>query len=121
MKKAPKKPITCHNPTCHYTWNTASRKRYVSCPECLYKVKNPYYETEEINLVHFNLDNEGVRILDPSLATRYSPHGRIIDVYFKDGKAYCGLDDSQDCKHVKYALSLPLVQRILKKRGWKIK
>jgi len=111
-----------HNLTCQHCgkiWEYKGDKYYTNCPRCMYKVKNPYYETEEINLVHFNLDKEGVRILDPSLATRYSPLGRIIDVYFKDGKAYCGLDDSESCKHVKYALSLPLVQRIFRKRGWK--
>jgi hypothetical protein len=120
--KIAKKPITCHNPDCLHKWNTASRKRYVSCPDCLYKVKNPYFNIEEKNLLdHFNIGENGVKIQDPSLATKYSPHGPIIDVYFRDGKAFCDYCESSDCKHVKYALSLPLVQRILKKRGWKIK
>lgn len=120
MKKAPKKPIRCHNPTCQYAWDTASRKRYVSCPECLYKVKNPYFKIADKNLLdHFNIGENGVKIQDVSLATKYSPHGFIIDVYFRDGKAICEFDNSDNCKHVKYALSLPLVRKIFKKRGWK--
>lgn len=68
---------------------------------------------------HFNLDENGVRILDPSLAAPNSPKGRIIDVYFKQKKIWCDYDESDDCRHIKYALSLPIVQEILKKRGWK--
>jgi hypothetical protein len=69
---------------------------------------------------HFNVDENGVKILDPSLATEHSPHGRIVDVYFKERKAWCEYDDSQNCKHVEFALSLPIVQEILKKKGWKL-
>jgi hypothetical protein len=87
----------------------------------MYKVKNPHFqETEkEILLEHFNLDENGVRILDRSLTNKYSPNGRIIDVYFKEEKAWCEYNDSSDCKHVEFALSLPVVQEIVKKKGWK--
>ena len=119
--KIAKKPITCHNPDCLHKWNTASRKRYVSCPDCLYKVKNPYFKIADKNLLdHFNIGENGVKIQDPSLATKYSPHGPIIDVYFRDGKSFCDYCESSDCKHVKYALRLPLVQKIFQKRRWKI-
>jgi hypothetical protein len=121
MEKTGKLFISQH---CGHRWNYKGRKprRYVTCPECRYNVKNIYFEEEEqkTNLDHFNIGENGVKIQDPSLATKYSPHGPIIDVYFRDGKAFCDYCESSDCKHVKYALSLPLVQRIFQKRRWKI-
>ena len=69
-------------------------------------------------LEHFNLSERGVRILDRTLASKTS-RGRIIDVYFKNEKAWCDYDNSSDCKHVEFALSLSIVQEILKKKGWK--
>jgi hypothetical protein len=70
---------------------------------------------------HFNLDENGVKVLDKALASEHSPRGRILDIFFKDKRAWCQYDDSLDCKHVEYALGLPVVQEILKKKGWKIK
>jgi hypothetical protein len=74
---------------------------------------------ELATMKHFNLDETGVRILDPSLATEHSPDGRIIDVSFKRGKAFCEYDDTDNCKHIEYALSLPIVREIFKQKGWK--
>jgi hypothetical protein len=73
-----------------------------------------------LDMEHFNLDEKGVEILDKSLATKYSPRGGIVDIYFKDKRVWCEYDDSFKCKHVLFALSLPVVQEILKKKGWKI-
>ena len=70
-------------------------------------------------LEHFNLSEEGVRILDRTLANKTS-RGRIIDVYFKPDKVSCDYCQSRRCNHVKFALSLPEVQKILHKKGWKI-
>lgn len=109
--------LTCQH--CGHTWAYKGEKPYTNCPRCMYKVKNPHYRMEETNLVHFNIGEVGVKIQDPALATRYSPHGFIVDVYFKDGRAFCDYDKSENCKHVKFALSLPLVKRIFHKRGWK--
>jgi hypothetical protein len=118
MEKQEQK-LTCHH--CGYVWNYKSDKRYTICPRCRYNVKNIYFEEEEqkTNLTNFNCGENGVKIQDPSLATKYSPHGFIVDVYFRDGKAFCDYCESSDCKHVKYALSLPLVQRIFRKKGWR--
>lgn len=68
---------------------------------------------------HFNLSENGVRILDRSLANKHS-RGRIIDVYFKPDKVLCEYCESTSCRHVKFALSLSEVQEILNKKGWKI-
>jgi DNA-directed RNA polymerase subunit RPC12/RpoP len=113
------KKLKC--PHCNYVWVTKSQRLYPTCPNCTYKVnaeKNLMATIE--NMIHFNLDENGVRIQDPSLATKYSPHGRIIDIYFKKGKIHCDYCDSSDCKHIRYALTLPIVVDILKKKGWKL-
>ena len=70
-------------------------------------------------LEHFNISEQGVRILDRTLGNGTSK-GRIIDVYFKPEKALCEFCDSSNCRHVQFALSLPEVQKILKEKGWKI-
>lgn len=70
-------------------------------------------------LEHFNVDQEGVRILDRTLATK-TTSGRIIDVYFKPDSVYCDYCQSSNCRHTQFALELPAVQEILGKKGWKI-
>jgi len=68
---------------------------------------------------HFNINEHGVRILDRTLADKTS-EGRIIDVYFKPDKVWCEYCESAGCQHVKFALGLPEVQKILHEKGWKI-
>lgn len=68
---------------------------------------------------HFNISEHGVRVLDRTLANETS-EGRIIDVYFKPDKAWCEYCESAGCQHVKFALGLPEVQKILRMKGWKI-
>jgi hypothetical protein len=69
---------------------------------------------------HFNIDEDGVRILDRTL-TDGTSRGRIIDVYFKPDEVYCEYCQATNCQHVKFALTIPEVQEILTKKGWKIK
>jgi len=71
-------------------------------------------------LEHFNIDEEGVRILDRTLASK-TMGGRIIDVYFKPNLVWCDYCQSSNCQHTKFALELPEVQNILDKKGWIIK
>lgn len=112
--------VRCPRVECHHVWNTQSRLVMVTCPSCYRKcnLKDNLIDPSEL-MEHFNLDENGVRILDKNLTTEHSPHGRIIDIYFKDKKAWCDYDESSDCKHIKYALGLPVVVEILKKKGWK--
>jgi hypothetical protein len=58
--------------------------------------------------------------LDRSLANEHS-RGRIIDVYFRPENAWCEYCESTDCRHVKFALSLPEVRKILREKGWEIR
>lgn len=66
-------------------------------------------------LEHFNLDEEGVLILDRTLDP---PRGRIIQVFFKPDGPDCELCESRRCRHIEFALSLPQVQEILREKGW---
>ena len=71
-------------------------------------------------LEHYNLDDQGVRILDRTLTSQTSK-GRIIDVYFKPNSVWCDYDQSDNCQHVKFALDIPGVQEILNRKGWTVK
>jgi hypothetical protein len=66
-------------------------------------------------LEHFNLNEEGVMILDHTLDP---PKGRIIQVLFKPEQVECELCESQQCRHIRFALSLPAVMGLLRKKGW---
>lgn len=103
--------IVCEN--CGYEWKTRSKLHLVSCPSCLLKTPNPIYQRKEVTMEHFNLNESGIRILDRKL-------NWIVDVDFKPNKAWCSYCESEKCNHVKFALSIPDVQKILKKKGWEI-
>ena len=73
-------------------------------------------------LEHFNISENGVRILDRTLANGIS-RGRIIDVYFKPEGVWCDYCQTSSCRHIQFALTVPAIQEvILKKReeGWKL-
>ena len=77
---------------------------------------------EQLPLEHFNLSENGVRILDRTLANGIS-RGRIIDVYFKPEGVWCDYCQTSSCRHIQFALTVPTIQEvILKKReeGWKL-
>lgn len=66
-------------------------------------------------LEHFNLNEDGVLILDRTLHPN-----RITQVYFKPDGAHCELCESSRCRHVEFALTIPKVHEILRQKGWKI-
>ncbi|MCJ7423584.1 ribbon-helix-helix domain-containing protein [Candidatus Bathyarchaeota archaeon] len=72
------------------------------------------------SLEHFNISEQGVRVLDRTLGNG-TARGRIIDVYFKPEKVLCEYCDSSSCRHVQFALSIPAVQKIVQEKGWRIK
>jgi hypothetical protein len=71
-------------------------------------------------LEHFNISEDGVRVLDRTLGNG-TAKGRIIDVYFKPEKVLCEYCDSSSCRHVEFALGIPAVQKIMQEKGWRIK
>ena len=60
---------------------------------------------------HINVYEDHATIMDRDL-------DRLVDVYFQNGKAWCEFCEEHDCDHTRYALSLPKVQKVLKKHGW---
>ncbi len=71
-------------------------------------------------LEHFNIDEQGVRILDRTVTSK-AANGRIVDIYFKPDVVWCDYCQSNNCQHTRFAVELPAVQEILNKKGWKIK
>jgi len=78
------------------------------------------FRTEELRppLEHFNLSENGVWVLDREIEPS---KGRIVEVVFKPDRVFCVYDESNGCRHVDFALQLPEVQEILRKKGWKPK
>jgi len=81
-----------------------------------YGRKEERTEEEMLDLKHFNLNEDGVLVLD-----RVIQPDNLIQVYFRPEGVYCELCESMKCRHVEFALRLPKVQDILHKKGWKIK
>ena len=59
-------------------------------------------------LEHFNVNEQGVRILDKTL-TSNTTNGRIIDVFFKPDNVWCDYCQSSNCRYTKFAMDLPAV------------
>ncbi|MEM2506204.1 MAG: ribbon-helix-helix domain-containing protein [Nitrososphaeria archaeon] len=70
-------------------------------------------------LEHFNISENGVRILDRTLANGYS-RGRIIDVYFRPERIICEYCQTDNCRHIEFALKIPKVREILSQKDWPI-
>lgn len=73
-------------------------------------------ETEEPRFKKLNADENGVKIWDNKLR-------RNADVYFKPDGIRCILDESSSCEHVYFALTLPEVREIVRRKrreGWKL-
>jgi len=104
-------------------WQIKAHMGLKNDTEVMRSLINQYWKEhqEELQpaLEHFNISENGVRILDRTISTKTS-RGRIIDVHFKPDKAWCEYCQSSSCQHVQFALSLPEVQEILRKKGWKI-
>jgi len=63
---------------------------------------------------HVNLNEDGVILLDVE-------NGDLTKVYFKPEGLYCEECKSNNCVHIRFALSLPKVQEILAEKGFKLK
>jgi len=70
----------------------------------------------ESELAHYNLNEEGVLVLDRTLQP-----DRIVRVYFRPEGPWCEHCESMSCRHVEFALDIPKVQEILREKGWKMK
>lgn len=59
---------------------------------------------------------EKIGISDNRITIRDSKMEKLTDVFLKDEKLFCSLDESDDCIHIHFALALPELGR-LKKKG----
>jgi hypothetical protein len=65
---------------------------------------------------HFNKGPGGVRITDRKLH-------RIAEIHFKPEGIFCELDQKDSCEHIDFALTIPEIQAIIRKKqkeGWKL-
>lgn len=87
--------------------------------EALRDLLTQYQETPQTNLPrfeHFNMGPNGVRIIDRKLK-------RIADIDFKPTGIHCDIDKSDSCEHINFALTVPEIQDIIRKRqkeGWQL-
>jgi hypothetical protein len=91
--------------------------------ELLRLLINEEYERQggsfDLDLPRFeqvNCDENGVKILDRQLH-------QVADVFFRREGVKCVLDESDDCEHITFALSLPNVKKTIqkhKKEGWNL-
>jgi hypothetical protein len=93
------------------------RSRSEVVKDAVRRLLSDYGIPQRPHMEHFNVNENGVQILDHDIEP---PRGRLIMVYFTPEKIVCEYDNSSDCRHVKFALSLPEVEDILSKKGWKI-
>jgi hypothetical protein len=71
---------------------------------------------QEPELEHYNLNNDGVRILDRTI-------NRIADLFFKPDGIWCDYCEENQCRHIIFALTVPVIQGVIRKRrrdGWKL-
>jgi Holliday junction resolvasome RuvABC ATP-dependent DNA helicase subunit len=73
------------------------------------QIKEPRFE-------QINIDENGTKILDRKIH-------EVIQVYIKPQGIKCGLDQTSDCEHINFALTLKDVRETIrrhKKEGWKL-
>ena len=58
---------------------------------------------------------EKVGITDNRLTIRDTKRDKLTDVFLKDGKFFCNLDERNDCEHIHFALALPELARLKSK------
>lgn len=66
---------------------------------------------------HFNLDDHGVKIEDKKLNLK------AIQIYFKPTGILCEYCQTDNCPHIKFALTQPQIKEVIhkkRKEGWKL-
>ena len=67
-------------------------------------------------LTHENLNEDGVRIHDRIIK-------QYVDIAFKPQGIKCGYCGTNDCYHIQFALSVPEIQAVIRKKraeGWEL-
>lgn len=90
------------------------RSRGEIAKEAIRKLLANYEKVGKPTLQHFNLDEDGVRILDHDLHL-------IVDIAFKPKGVWCDYCQTNNCRHIQFALTVPEVQAVIRKKrgeGW---
>ena len=104
------------------------RSRGEIAKEAIRQLVNHYKETlataepPKPQIEHFNVSETGVCILDRTIKNGVS-NGRIIDVYFRPEGIWCEYCQAKNCRHIRFALTVPKIKEIIKKKrqeGWKL-
>ena len=77
------------------------------------------YCQKENALEYFNLDENGVKILDKTNPDRKF----VAQIYFKPDGIWCEHCQTDNCKHIQFALTWKNVIKVIKKKkreGWKL-
>jgi hypothetical protein len=63
---------------------------------------------------HLNTKENHITIIDNQIR-------RTVDIYPKEpNELWCEYDQANDCDHVKYALTIEEVRKVLTKKGWEL-
>ena len=75
-----------------------------------------FRHTPELPLMeHFNLDDDGVQILDRTLASRLSS-GKVVDIHFRPEGIWCSHCQAGSCRHIDFALAVPAIEEVVEKK-----
>ncbi len=92
---------------------TGKRLGYRSRADFIDKVLREKLHALQGSMKHLNTYEDHVKIVDFELR-------RIVNIFLgEDGLTWCDLDETERCPHTEYVLSLPEVQEVLEKKGWK--
>jgi len=58
---------------------------------------------------------EKIGIRDNRLIIRDKKRDKLTDIFLKDGKFFCNLDEKNDCEHIHFALAMPELVRLKSK------
>jgi len=89
--------------------NTEAEKKGLTRNALITTVMEDWLEREGVfRFKHFNVYNDHFTLFDETQEL-------LIDVFIRDGRLICSLDDSMDCVHVKFCYTLPEAQTLVKK------
>ncbi len=95
----------------------AKQKGFKSRSDVMAAALRDYLEKDGVyprkpRMSHFNVYEDNVKVVDNDIR-------RIATVYFKSGKVFCDVCESEQCIHIDFAYGLPLVCEALAKNGYR--
>lgn len=89
--------------------NGEAKKKGLTRNTLINTIVQDWLENEGVfRFKHFNVYNDHFTLYDET-------QEMLIDVFIRDGKLICALDDNMDCVHVKFCYTLPEAKTLVKK------